>query len=325
MTVTPCAVIGVGYLGKFHAQKYAALAQADLVAVVDVNAQTAAQVAAECQCQALTDYRELLGQVAAVSIAVPTLHHFAVARDFLQCGTHVLLEKPMTTTLAQAHELNQLAKAQGVVLQIGHLERFNAAFLDLEGMDLCPVFIESHRLAPFKPRATDVSVVLDLMIHDIDIILEIVGAPVQSIAASGACVLSEDIDIANARLEFANGCVANVTSSRVSIKSERKMRIFQPDAYIAIDFQNRGLAIHRVGEREMFPGIPEIIREESFFEQADALKAEIEAFLAAIQHGAPVIVSGEDGERALATAMRITELVRASAPLVKRPLPVRPA
>jgi predicted dehydrogenase len=309
MSTTRCAVIGVGYLGKFHAQKYAALPNANLVAVVDASPQQAAMVAADCHCRALTDYRELLGRVDAVSIAVPTTLHYQVAKDFLEHGTHVLVEKPITTTVAEAEELNRIAGEKGVILQVGHLERFNAALLDLANRTMAPLFIESHRLAPFKPRATDVNVVLDLMIHDIDIILDMVRSPVSSLAASGAQVLSQAVDIANARIEFENGCVANVTSSRVSMKTERKMRIFQKNAYISVDFQNRGLAIHRVGEGEMFPGIPEITSEESFFEESDALKAEIIAFLDAIQKGAPVIVSGEDGQRALETAIRITDLV----------------
>jgi predicted dehydrogenase len=309
MSTTRCAVIGVGYLGKFHAQKYAALPNANLVAVVDASPQQAAMVAADCHCRALTDYRELLGRVDAVSIAVPTTLHYQVAKDFLEHGTHVLVEKPITTTVEEAEELNRIAREKGVILQVGHLERFNAALLDLANRTMAPLFIESHRLAPFKPRATDVNVVLDLMIHDIDIILDMVRSPVSSLAASGAQVLSQAVDIANARIEFENGCVANVTSSRVSMKTERKMRIFQKNAYISVDFQNRGLAIHRVGDGEMFPGIPEITSEESFFEESDALKAEIIAFLDAIQKGAPVIVSGEDGQRALETAIRITDLV----------------
>jgi predicted dehydrogenase len=309
MSSTRCAVIGVGYLGKFHAQKYAALPNAELIAVVDTNPQQAAAVAADCNCRAITDYADLLGRVEAVSIAVPTTLHFKIAQDFLNHGTHVLLEKPITTSVSQAAELNRIAREKGVILQVGHLERFNAALMDLADRKMAPLFIESHRLAPFKPRATDVNVVLDLMIHDIDIILDMVRSPVKSLAASGAQVLSQAIDIANARIEFENGCVANVTSSRVSMKTERKMRIFQQNAYISVDFQNRGLAVHRVGEGEMFPGIPEITSEESFFEESDALRSEIISFLDAIQNGAPVIVTGEDGQRALETAIRITDLV----------------
>lgn len=307
-----CAVVGVGYLGKFHAQKYAALPHADLVAVADLDLPAAQAVAEATGSRAVADYRELLGKVDAVSIVVPTTLHHEVAKAFLEHGAHVLVEKPITATIAQADELIALAQTQGRILQVGHLERFNAALLDLEHRIDQPVFIESHRLAPFKPRATDVSVVLDLMIHDIDIILDIVRSEVTHIAASGARILSDAIDIANARLEFANGCVANVTSSRVSTKAERKMRIFQPDAYIAIDFQNKGLKIHSRGEKEMFPGIPEIVSQESVFEESDALYAEIEAFLESVRLGRPPRVSGEDGRRALETAMRITELVQAA-------------
>lgn len=318
MTALKCAVIGVGYLGKFHAQKYAALPEVELVGVADVDRATAERVAAECGCRAVNDYRELLGQVEAVSIVVPTTLHHEVARAFLEHDAHVLLEKPITVTLEQADDLIALAHARRRVLQIGHLERFNAAVLDLEHRLTRPLFIESHRLAPFKPRATDVSVVLDLMIHDIDIILDIVGSDVTHMSASGARILSDAIDIANARLEFANGCVANVTSSRVSMKGERKMRIFQPDCYISVDFQNKGLKVHTKGTGEMFPGIPEILVEESSFEESDALLAEIRAFVESVRSGKPPRVSGEDGRRALATAMRITELVHAT-PSYQRP------
>lgn len=318
MATTSCAVIGVGYLGKFHARKYAELPNAQLVAVADINEQSARENADLCGCQFVTDYRDLLGKVEAVSIAVPTVHHFEVARDFLESGAHVLVEKPITSTLEQARELNELAEKKGLVLQVGHLERFNAAFLDLADVELSPLFIESHRLAPFKPRATDVNVVLDLMIHDIDLILGVVDSPLASIAASGTPVLSDGIDIVNARLEFDNGCVANVTSSRVSMKSERKMRIFQNDAYISIDFQNSALAIYRVGEGEMYPGVPEIVRHETEFEQSDALKAEIISFLDAIQRDAPVVISGRDGERALEAAMKITDMIYKQHPEIQR-------
>ncbi|NEZ05046.1 Gfo/Idh/MocA family oxidoreductase [Wenzhouxiangella sp. XN201] len=312
MQLTQCAVIGVGYLGRFHARKYAELPGAELVAVVDIDEQAARQSAQDCGCRAVTDYRDVIGQVDAVSIAVPTVRHFDIARDFLDAGVHVLLEKPIASTLDEARTLTRLARERGVVFQIGHLERFNAAFANLGGFELNPLFIESHRVAPFKPRGTDVSVVLDLMIHDIDLILGMVKSPVRSLAANGTPVLSDDIDIVNARLEFENGCVANVTSSRVSVKSERRMRIFQPEAYISVDFQNCGLAIHRIGDREMFPGVPEILREESSFENNDPLKCEIESFLSALRDGTPVVVTGEDGLLALETAMRISALVESA-------------
>lgn len=299
------AVIGVGYLGKFHADKYALLPESELVAIADADAQTAAAVAAKHGVRAVTDYRELLGEVDAVSIAVPTRLHHEVARAFLERGTHVLLEKPMTVTVDEAQELIDVARERGCILQVGHLERFNSAVLAVEGLLSEPRFIESSRLAPFKPRGTDVSVILDLMIHDLDIIQSIVRSPLVHIDASGARVLSQDIDIANARLQFENGCVANVTASRISLKSERRMRIFQADAYIGIDFGDKKLSVHRKGEGEMFPGVPEITSEEHVFEQSDALKAEIAAFLHSIREGLPAAVSGEDGKRALETALAV--------------------
>lgn len=303
------AVVGVGYLGRFHAQKYAALPNAELIAVVDASAETAQRVADELNTQALTDYRQLFGQVDAVSIVVPTQLHHAVAKDFLAQGVHVLLEKPMTVTVAEADELITLAKQNKLVLQIGHLERFNSAVMALEKVLDRPQFIESHRLAPFKPRGADVNVVLDLMIHDIDIIQNLVRSPIAKIDANGVAVLTQEIDIANARITFENGCVANVTASRVSMKPQRKMRIFQPDAYISVDFQDKVLSVHRKGSKEMFPGIPEITSEESIFENSDAIRAEIEAFLTAIEQGTPPPVTGEDGRDALKTAIWITELL----------------
>ncbi|UCE89044.1 MAG: Gfo/Idh/MocA family oxidoreductase [Pseudomonadota bacterium] len=313
MTSNPpirAAVIGVGYLGKFHAQKYAALPGAELVAVADADAETARNIAKTHQAEYASDYHELLGKVDAVSIVVPTQLHHQVARTFLENGVHVLLEKPMTTTVAEAQELVELADKQARVLQIGHLERFNPAVLALADILDRPLFIESHRVAPFNPRGADVNVILDLMIHDIDLILDMVGEAPTRIDVSGVPVLSSDIDIANARLQFASGCVANVTASRAGLKSERKMRIFQHDAYITIDFQGKVLGVHRKGEGEMYPGIAEINSEERAFEQGDALLSEIEAFLKAINNNTPAVVSGEAGMRALETAVRITTLLQ---------------
>ena len=310
---TRCAVIGTGHIGRYHAQKYAGLADAQLVAVADLNPATAARVAAECGCRVEADYRKLLGSVDAVSIAVPTTLHFEVARTFLEAGVHVLIEKPITSTVDEARILNSIAADKGVVLQVGHLERFNAALLELSGRELAPLFIETHRLAPFRPRATDVDVVLDLMIHDIDIVLDLVRSPVSSVAASGARVLSESIDIANARIEFENGCVCNLTASRVSAKTERKMRIFADDAYLVIDFHNRGLRVHRLGAREAFPGIPEITTDERRFDEHDALKDQIAAFVDAVRNGSGVRVCGNQGQQALEIAMHVAELVRQSA------------
>lgn len=302
-------VIGVGYLGKFHAEKFDTLPNSELVAVCDIHEERCNAIAHHHNAQAILDYAALLGKVDAVSIAVPTTLHHPIAKFFLENGVHVLLEKPIASTVAQAQSLIDIAKEKNVVFQIGHLERFNTVLVALDTILDNPRFIESTRLAPFKPRGTDVNVVLDLMIHDIDIIQRIVGSPITNIHANGASVLSSHIDIANARLQFENGCVANVTASRVSFKVERKMRIFQHDAFVSLDFQNKELAIHRKGISEMFPGIPEIISEEQAFEQGDALMDEISAFLKSIQTNTPPVVTGEDGKQALATAIEITRIV----------------
>lgn len=307
-----CAVIGTGYLGKFHAEKYAALDDCELVAVVDNNPAAAKLVAEKNRTIPLSDYRELLGKVDAVSIVVPTRLHFSVARDFLASGAHVLVEKPITVTVEEADELIDLARRKQRCLMVGHLERFNAALLGLDLVNEKPLFIESHRLAPFNPRANDVSVVLDLMIHDIDIILDIVDSGVERIDAKGVTVLTSDTDIANARLTFQNGCVANVTASRASLKVERKMRMFMPNRYVSVDFQNRILAQYRKGDREMFPGVPEITSEESVYESGDALLEEIKHFAACIREGREPLVSGSAGRRALATATEITRLLKSA-------------
>lgn len=303
------AVIGVGYLGRFHAQKYAALPDSQLVAVVDAHAEARERVAAEVGARAVADYREILGEVDAVSIATPTPLHFPIAKECLERGVHVLVEKPITQTLEEGRALVELAARTDRILQVGHLERFNAAILALEGTLGRPRFVESHRLAPFKERGTDVNVVLDLMIHDIDLIQSLVGAPIESIDAVGASVFSAGLDIANARIRYANGCVANTTASRVSMKMERKLRLFQDDAYVSIDLQQKILTV----VRKPPPGsdLPkgQVTIEERTYEQGDALRMEIEAFLRSIREGRPPVVTGEDGLRALETAIRITEMV----------------
>lgn len=305
------AVIGVGYLGKFHAQKYAQLPSSQLIAVCDNNTQTASKIADELGTRAVSEFSAIRNEIDAVSIVVPTQQHYAMAKECLSAGKHVLLEKPMTTTVAEARELVDLAREKQLVLQIGHLERFNPAVLALDNMLHEPMFIESHRVAPFNPRGADVNVILDLMIHDIDIILDMVKSPVTNIQAKGVAVLSRDTDIANARIEFESGCVANVTASRAGMKSERKMRLFQNDAYISIDFQNKKLGVHRKGEKELYPGIANIESEEQVFDQGDALLTEIDSFLSCIQQNGQPKVSGEDGMRALETAIEITRLLRA--------------
>jgi predicted dehydrogenase len=306
------AVIGVGYLGRFHAQKYAQAPGCELVAVVDERAEARDAVAAELGTRAMSDYRELLGSVDAVSVVTPTPAHFPIARDFLRAGAHVLVEKPITESVAQARELIALAAQAKRILQVGHLERFNAAILAAEPHLNAPRFIECHRMAPYRERGTDVNVVLDLMIHDIDIVQTIVGAPITSIDAVGTPVFSEEIDIANARIRFASGCVANATASRVSVKTERKLRIFEDDAYLSLDLQQKILTVIRKRAPGDAPGPLPVTIEEQALEPGDALKAEIDSFLECIRAGRAPVVSGEAGLMALETANRITAQVEQS-------------
>jgi predicted dehydrogenase len=306
------AVIGVGYLGRFHAQKYAQVAECELVAVSDSRQEARDKVAAEVGARAVADYRELLGAIDAVSVVTPTPAHFSIARDFIEAGAHVLVEKPITDTVEEARQLIELAARHEKVLQVGHLERFNAAILAAEPYLRTPRFVECHRLAPYRERGTDVNVVLDLMIHDIDIVQTIVGSPITSIDAIGTPVFSDEIDIANVRIHFANGCVANATASRVSMKTERKMRVFEDDAYLSLDLQQKILTVIRKRAADEPAGPLPVTIEEQNLDQGDALKAEIESFLDCIRAGRAPVVPGEAGLRALETAMRITEQVTQS-------------
>ena len=311
MSTVRAAVVGVGYLGRFHAEKYRAQSGTELVGVADVDEARAREVASALGVQAFTDHRQLLGRVDCASVAVPTQHHHAVARDLLQGGIDVLVEKPLTTTLDEAKQLVELAVRGGRVLQVGHLERFNPAFVALEGVVRQPRFIECHRLAPFTERGTDVDVILDLMIHDLDVILSMVPSALRSVEAVGVPVLTSSVDIANARLRFANGCIANVTASRVSLKRERKLRIFQADAYLSVDYDERRVRICR---RETGPdGQTALTFEEREVAEADALEAEIDAFVHAVREHAPPPVTGWDGLRALEVAHVIRESVETEA------------
>jgi len=302
-------VIGVGYLGRFHAQKYAQLPVCELVAVVDGREEVRKAVAGELGTQALADYRGLLGKVDAVSVVTPTPAHFEIADAFLAAGAHVLVEKPITETPEQARALIAQAAKFNRILQVGHLERFNAAVLAAEPHISSPRFMECTRLAPYKERGTDVNVVLDLMIHDIDLIQSLANSDIESIEAIGTPVFSGEIDIANARIRFANGCVANTTASRVSMKTERKLRIFEDAAYISLDLQQKILTLIRKRDGEPQPGQLPVNIEEANLEQGDALKSEIESFLGCIRNNKRPLVSGEDGLRALETAIRISEQV----------------
>jgi len=312
MKAVRVGVIGVGYLGKFHAEKYAALPEAELVGVVDADIDRAREIGGQVNAPAHADYRELLGRVDAVSIVVPTRLHHEIARACLAAGIDVLVEKPMTTTLEEADDLIAAARGGNRILQVGHLERFNAAILSLGGMINRPMFIESHRLAPFKDRGTDVDVILDIMIHDIDIILNIVGAPVTAIHAVGVPVVSsEKNDIANVRIEFETGCVANVTASRISVKEMRKIRIFQQDAYLSIDFASQQVDMYKRMDMGGDYDTPQIMYDQIDIAQGDSLKEEIRSFLKAVQSRSAPEVPGEAGRSALKVALEIVAQIEA--------------
>jgi predicted dehydrogenase len=288
------------------------MADVELVGVADASPEQAQSIAERLKTTPFTSHESLIGKVDAVSVVTPTPTHFDIARAFVENGAHVLVEKPMTETTAQAERLIAAARQYGRLLQVGHLERFNPAILAAEPLLSRPRFIECHRLAPFKERGTDVNVVLDLMIHDIDLVQMIVGSPVANLDAIGTAVFSPEIDIANARLRFDSGCVANVTASRVSFKTERKLRVFVDDAYLSIDLQQKILTVIRKRPGPLTEGqLPAQIEEQSF-DQGDALLAEIRSFLGAIRGDGRVLVSGEDGLRALRTAIDIAERVQAS-------------
>lgn len=298
-------VVGVGYLGRFHAQKYAALSDVTLAGVADIDQSRAAAIADECRTRAVADYRELFGEIDCVSIAVPTHLHHSVAQEFLRQGVDVLVEKPMTATGAEGRELVALASRQKRILQVGHLERFNPALRSLTGILTAPRFIECHRVAPFVERGTDVDVVRDLMIHDLDVILSLVRSPVTSIEAFGVPVLTQEPDIANARLRFASGCIANITASRVALKRERKMRLFQPDTYIVVDYGEHRIRICRRDPTPAAGSLPNISFEEREVGGEDALEEEIRAFLRSVRDRSEPIVSGQDGLQALEVAEQI--------------------
>ncbi len=303
------AVIGVGYLGQYHAQKLASLPDCQLVAVCDLDLERAREIAEPLHAIAITTFEDLVGTIDAVIIATPTPSHFAIGQFFLEHGIHVLMEKPITTTLAEADALIALTKKNGLVLQVGHLERFNNAVKALTPLLNQPRFIQCSRLSSFQLRGTDVNVILDLMIHDIDLVLSLLNTRPTRVCANGASVLSSSIDIANARLEFANGCVADFTASRISLKKERKLRVFQHDSHIGLDLQHKNLQIYRKGFKEMLPGIPEIVREKFSYEQGDALRDQDAAFIQCILTKTAPIVGGLEGKQALETAIQITEAV----------------
>ena len=305
-------VVGVGYLGNFHAQKYAAMDNVDLVGVVDTDKGRAEEIANQLGTRAFENHQALFGLVDAVSVVVPTQDHYLVSRDFLERDVDVLIEKPITSTIDEADRLIKCAESRGLIIQVGHLERFNSAVMALEGIVNGPRFIESHRLSIFKPRGLDVSVVLDLMIHDIDIILNFVKSGIKHIHAAGIPVITDEVDIANARLEFKNGCVANVTASRVSIKNERKLRMFQRDAYISVDFANHDITVIQKEGKVSTRGddlIPGMNVKQLCFTKGDALDDEIKAFVNSVTRRMAPEVTGRVGRRALEIALSIMDQI----------------
>ena len=303
-------VIGVGYLGKFHAEKYAAMDGVELVGVADVNLEAAEAVAAMNRTRAFADYRELLRQVDAVSVVVPTVLHHQVGMDCLRAGVHVMMEKPVTTTVEEADELICEARRRGLVLQVGHLERYNPAVMAMAEYLTRPLFIESHRIHTFKPRGTDVDVVLDLMIHDIDIITSIVDAPVCDFHAVGVPVVTPLTDIANVRLIFADGCTANITVSRVSRDNVRRLRVFQPGSFVAVDYSKKELTYIKQLEGFDEDGQPRREVKQSCYVEKDALEMELRDFAANVVHGREPLVSGRDGREALDLARRIIRMIK---------------
>lgn len=306
------AVVGVGYLGKFHAEKYAKMENVHLIGVVDVDKRQAEEIAGPLGVTAFTDFTDLFGQVEAVSIAVPTPLHFEIGKAFLEQDIDVLVEKPITTTVEEADELIAIAEKRNLILQVGQLERFNPAVTAIQHIVNNPIFIESNRLGLYKERGTDVSVVLDLMIHDIDLILNFVRSGVKYCHAMGASVVSDNIDIANAHIEFDNGAVANVTASRISNKNERKLRLFQKDGYFSIDFANRSIIHVRPGADDNNCPIPGMHLEEKCFTDGDALEEEIKSFVHSVQSREAAAVSGQMGRDALKIALSITQQIKQS-------------
>ncbi len=301
-------VVGVGYLGKLHARIYAGMSDVELVGVVDVNTEAAQAVATQHGCAAYTDANELLGKVDAVSIVVPTSFHLSAARPFLERGVHMLMEKPLAPSLEESRELVELAERAGVIFQVGHLERFNAGVMALAERATDPRFIEVHRLGPFVARATDVDVVTDLMIHDIDIVLELVKAPLKTIAATGIPVITSHADIANARLEFENGAVANVTASRVSNKKYRRIRVFGDAHYYGLDYVEQKMEMsYAVPDAE--GDWPKVVNEMVDIQPHPPLDTELEHFVRSVRTGQPPLVTGRVGLEALRVALLVKEKI----------------
>ncbi|MDR4506824.1 MAG: Gfo/Idh/MocA family oxidoreductase [Candidatus Brocadiaceae bacterium] len=324
------AVVGVGHLGKEHARVYTELPGVELYGVVDINGEQAEKIARECSTRCFNSYKEIINKVSAVSIAVPTKSHFEIAKNFLQHGVHVMIEKPMTGTVDEAKELIRIGKINKSILQAGYIERFNPAFVAIKKLSINPRFIECHRLSPFTFRSADIGVVLDMMIHDIDILLHVTGSTVKKFDAVGVNVISDKEDIANARIQFQNGCVANVTASRVSLTPMRKMRLFSEDSYISIDYQKRDALIYKKSPKLTLKSLDLPNKEASTLadlrgyafgdllkiehvkmgDYDEPLKKELESFVDCIVAQKEPAVSGEEGLRAIEVANDILSEIK---------------
>ena len=323
MSVFKVGLIGVGKLGEYHSNALSQLKEAELTGIYDIDTNRKKQVADKYNCQAFDSVEELIKMSEIIGIIVPTTRHLETAKQALEAGKPVFVEKPIASSIAEAEEMVALAAKQNVPLQTGHIERFNPAIRALNSFNLQPRFIEWHRLAPFDPRGTDVAVILDLMIHDIDIILSLVKSKVAEMHANGVAIVSDEIDIANVRIQFENGCVANVTASRISQRKMRKMRLFQKDSYISIDFLQRLTEIFQIvdennntpntmnlGQIEKGKHKRKIIYNQPQPPEDDAMQAEWKSFFHAIETGTTPVVSGQDGLEALKIATEITEIIK---------------
>ncbi len=321
---TKVGVIGVGHLGNLHAKMYDMIPAADFIGIYDIDNDRAQEVANRFGVKAYPDIEALLHDIEAVSVVTPTSNHFETASLALNHGVHVFIEKPITADVQSAGELITLARGKNQIVQVGHIERFNPALMSLKSIGLNPMFIESHRLSQFNPRGTDVAVVLDLMIHDIDIILSFVNSPVKQIDANGVAIVSDSIDIANTRIQFDNGAVANITASRISQKKMRKMRVFQPNAYITIDFLDGFAEVFRLftddtatpesgmvlGEIGVGEQKKKIVYERPDVPDINALEYELAEFIAAVQKGTSPLVTAIEGKKALEVALEVMEKIK---------------
>ena len=307
MSKVKIAVIGIGYLGEFHAQKYKANKNADLIGIVDTNKQRSEEISNKIGVKSYNDYKSIINQVDAVSIVVPTNLHYKIAKFFIENKKHVLIEKPFASNTAEARKLKKISEKNKTILQIGHLERFNKAFVELKNKVKNPLFIECNRISPFKIRGTEVDVIMDLMIHDLDIIMSINKSKIKNIQASGISVLTSKTDIANARIVFEDNCVCNLSSSRISDKIERKMRVFQKNSYFSLDYQNSSLGTYKKIKNKNAVSIE---KKEKSFPQNDSLKDEIDSFVKCVKNNKKAVVDASDGLNALTYALKISNLIK---------------